>query len=64
VVDALEGTQRTVVKPLGPVCRGAVGVSGAALVGDGGVALILDIPSLFRATLRRVSPSPDPGAVS
>src|SRR6185369_2370383 len=55
VVDALWGTQRTVVKPLGPLCRGALGVSGAALAGDGGVALILDIPSLVRATLRRAS---------
>jgi chemotaxis protein histidine kinase CheA len=40
-----------VVKPLGPLCRGATGVSGAALLGDGGVALILDIASLLRVAL-------------
>jgi two-component system chemotaxis sensor kinase CheA len=60
LVDALEGAQRTVVKPLGPLFRGAAGVSGAALLGDGGVALILDIASLLRAALPRASASPDP----
>ena len=32
VVDSLEGAQRTVVKPLGPLCRGTAGVSGSAFV--------------------------------
>jgi two-component system chemotaxis sensor kinase CheA len=64
VVDSLQGTQRTVVKALGPLFRGTAGVSGAALVGDGGVALIIDIPSLVRVTLPRVSASLDQGAPS
>ena len=64
VVDALEGTRTTVVKPLAAPCRAGAGVSGTALLGDGGVALILDVPSLVRMTLRRPEASTDQGAPS
>jgi two-component system chemotaxis sensor kinase CheA len=55
VVDALYGERQAVIKPLGALCRGARGVSGATILGNGRVALIVDVPSvlsrLHRATL-------------
>ena len=52
-VDDLRGQQQVVIKSLetnyGPVS----GVSGATILGDGSVALILDVPGLIRSTSRR-----------
>src|SRR5579859_618564 len=48
VVDALIGEQDLVIKSLGPLLGEAPGVSGAAILGDGRVALIMDVPGLFR----------------
>jgi two-component system chemotaxis sensor kinase CheA len=45
-VDALLGEQEVVIKPLGSLFRQARWVSGAAILGDGTVAPIVDIPSL------------------
>lgn len=42
VVGGLGGRVEAVVKPLAPVFRGVRGVSGATVLGDGSVALILD----------------------
>ncbi len=53
-VDALYGQSQTVIKPLSKMFRGVAGVSGSTILGNGRVALILDVPALLReATLRR-----------
>jgi two-component system chemotaxis sensor kinase CheA len=51
VVDALFGESQTVIKPLGKMFHGVLGVSGSAILSDGRVALILDVPALFRKVL-------------
>jgi two-component system chemotaxis sensor kinase CheA len=48
VVDTLFGESQTVIKPLGKLFHGVVGVSGSAIMSDGRVALILDVPALLR----------------
>jgi two-component system, chemotaxis family, sensor kinase CheA len=53
VVDALLGGSQIVIKPLGRLFRGLPGVAGSAIVGDGRVALILDVPRLVRTALSR-----------
>jgi two-component system, chemotaxis family, sensor kinase CheA len=55
VVDALQGESSTVIKPLGPVFKGVPGVAGSSILGDGRVALILDVGGLLRETLRRAA---------
>ena len=47
-VDALYGTTQTVIKPLPAACKDVPGLSGSAILGNGRVAMILDIPALFR----------------
>ena len=49
VVDGLVGQEEVVIKPLGAGLRGLPGFSGATITGDGGIALILDLPSLIKA---------------
>jgi chemosensory pili system protein ChpA (sensor histidine kinase/response regulator) len=46
-VDALGGTREIVVKPLGPQLAEIKGLSGATILGDGRVMLILDVPGLW-----------------
>ena len=46
-VDALNEPQEIVVKSLGEYVGGARGVSGASILGDGRVVLIMDIPTLI-----------------
>jgi two-component system chemotaxis sensor kinase CheA len=48
VVDHLYGETQTVIKPLGKLFRGLPGVAGSAILGNGRVALILDVPTLLR----------------
>jgi two-component system, chemotaxis family, sensor kinase CheA len=48
VVDHVIGSHQTVIKSLGKVFRDVAGVSGATILGDGTVALILDIPRLVQ----------------
>ena len=43
VVDHISDTAEIVVKPLGRLLKGAVGFAGATIMGDGRVALILDL---------------------
>ena len=43
IVDGLVGEQEIVIKPLGQLVGDVAGVSGAAILGDGSVALILDV---------------------
>ena len=46
-VDGLVGRQEIVIKPLSGVFAGVSGLSGATVLGDGSVALILDPRALF-----------------
>jgi len=52
VVDALHGARQTVIKPLGRQFHGLPGIAGSAILGDGRVALILDIAGLIREVIR------------
>jgi len=47
-VDALYGELQTVVKPLGPTLAATHGVSGSTILGDGSVALLLNVPQLLQ----------------
>ena len=47
-VDALLGSRETVVKSVGPQISTVRGVSGATILGDGRVVLILDLSALLR----------------
>ena len=49
VVDHLIGQEEVVIKPLGALLQGQAGMAGATITGDGGIALILDVPSLLKA---------------
>jgi two-component system chemotaxis sensor kinase CheA len=55
VVDALHGESSTVIKPLGSMFKGIPGVAGSSILGNGRVALILDVAGLLRETLRRAA---------
>ena len=61
-VDAIHGESQTVIKPLGRLFRGLAGVSGATILGDGRVALILDVTSLFREQYARGASASSPSA--
>lgn len=52
-VDAVHGKSQTVIKPLGRLFQGVQGISGSAVLGNGRVALILDVPALLREAVRR-----------
>ena len=52
-VDALNGQQQAVVKSLEANYRRVSGVSGATILADGSVALIVDIAGLIRLQARR-----------
>jgi two-component system chemotaxis sensor kinase CheA len=47
VVDHVIGSHQTVIKSLGHMYREVAGLSGATILGDGTVALILDVPRLI-----------------
>ncbi|MCS7234218.1 MAG: chemotaxis protein CheA [Synergistetes bacterium] len=47
VVDSLIGQQEIVIKSLGKLLKGIKGISGATILGDGKVALILDVVPLI-----------------
>jgi len=48
LVDELIGQEEVVIKPLGALLHGTAGLAGATITGDGGIAIILDIPGLMR----------------
>ena len=48
VVDELLGEHQTVIKPLGKVFQTLKGITGATVLGDGNVALILDVQGLIQ----------------
>lgn len=49
VVDSVIGEHQTVIKTLGKMYRDIKGISGATILGDGTVALILDMGILYHA---------------
>jgi two-component system chemotaxis sensor kinase CheA len=51
VVDTLLGEYQTVIKPLGQMFRHVSCISGSTILGNGDVALILDVPSLVRQAM-------------
>jgi two-component system chemotaxis sensor kinase CheA len=48
LVDALHGSTQAVVRPLGSGLEAVDRVAGATILGDGRVALILDVPAILR----------------
>jgi chemosensory pili system protein ChpA (sensor histidine kinase/response regulator) len=66
LTDSLEGSREVVVKTLGPHISGIPGISGATILGDGRIIIILDAITLIRnqkesaAPVRAVEPVPEP----
>ena len=56
LLDHVIGEHQTVIKSLGKVYRNVDGVSGATILGDGTISLILDVPRIMRVTERMESP--------
>lgn len=50
-VDSLMGSREIVVKSLGPQFATVRGVSGATILGDGNVVVILDLPAMIRSDI-------------
>jgi len=50
IVDDVVGTYQTVIKSLGKVYQNVSGLSGATILGDGRVALILDLPAIVKGS--------------
>ena len=55
VVDELIGQEEVVIKPLDNLLHGTPGMAGATVTSDGGIALILDIPSLLRSYAKKLT---------
>ncbi len=56
LVDKLLGQQQAVIKSLGNYMGPVPGVSGGAIMGDGNVALILDVPGIINLALHSQKP--------
>jgi two-component system chemotaxis sensor kinase CheA len=56
LVDDLIGQQQVVIKSLESNYRRVDGIAGATIMGDGSVALILDVPGLIRLASRPAQP--------
>ncbi|MCA9730797.1 chemotaxis protein CheA [candidate division KSB1 bacterium] len=54
-VDDVIGEYQTVIKSLGRVYRHIYGLSGATILGDGNVALILDLPAIIQQAAKEES---------
>ncbi|MFB9325112.1 chemotaxis protein CheW [Paenibacillus aurantiacus] len=61
IVDELIGNQEIVVKSVGSYIGKIEGVSGATILGDGSVALILDVTGIFQlaGTPKKIGSAPD-----
>lgn len=55
VVDVLHGEVQAVIKSLGKMYRDIEGISGATIMGDGTVALIVDVPHLVKLVEKEVA---------
>ena len=64
VVDSLQGARQTVIKSLGDQFRDLPGISGSAIMGNGRVALILDVSTLMREVIRSQGNASAPGLVA
>ena len=66
LMDSLEGSREIVVKTLGPHIASVPGVTGATILGDGRVIMILDAGTLVRAhrPAEIVKPAPQPVAAT
>ncbi|TGG95788.1 chemotaxis protein CheA [Natronospirillum operosum] len=53
IVDELLGENQTVIKPLGGIFSNLRGLSGSTILGNGQVALILDVPTLIQQVARQ-----------
>lgn len=53
VVDALLNQQEVVIKPMGPLMKGIPCISGGAVLGNGEVVLVIDIPELENRSRKR-----------
>ena len=51
-MDELHGEHQTVIKPLGKVFENLAGLTGATVLGDGNVALILDVQGLIQKAVK------------
>jgi len=60
VADELVGSREIVVKSVGPQISGIRGISGATILGDGRIVIILDIGALVRAEWRTRAQVPAP----
>ncbi|WP_395400010.1 chemotaxis protein CheW [Pseudoduganella sp. UC29_106] len=56
-IDELVGQQQVVVKNLESNYRKVAGISGATILGDGNVSLILDVAALIRSSRQLVDES-------
>jgi chemosensory pili system protein ChpA (sensor histidine kinase/response regulator) len=63
VTDELQGSREIVVKTVGPQISGIRGISGATILGDGRICVILDIGALVRSEWRKPS-APDARAAA
>jgi two-component system chemotaxis sensor kinase CheA len=57
VVDTLRGEFQTVIKPLGPLFARVRGVGGSTILGNGEVALIIDVAALVRHVMAGAAPA-------
>ena len=62
--DDLLGQQQVVIKSLEANYRRVDGISGATILGDGSVALIIDIPGLMRLAKQHTGRDRSPLALS
>jgi chemosensory pili system protein ChpA (sensor histidine kinase/response regulator) len=60
VADELVGSREIVVKSVGPQISSIRGISGATILGDGRIVIILDIGALVRAEWRARAQAPAP----
>ena len=61
-VDGVQGSREIVVKSLGPQFAGVGGISGATILGDGSVVVILDLLALIRAQTAPIYANGTPAA--
>ena len=55
VVSELIGSREMVIKPVGPQIAGIRGISGATILGDGRIVIILDVDALLGVKLKDIS---------
>lgn len=65
VVDEVNDTEEIVVKPLGRLLKGITAFAGATIMGDGRVALILDVLGIaLKSKLARLAQRSEPGSIA